>query len=146
MNTGVFCQAPCTIELLFTNNAVVNGAGDDLILFEQGDAESTDVTINGITVTIASFVTEDAIRDAQGTLLNIFGIDLDSFGIASGDSISSVLLDLNFDQSTADFPSSDPLGLFALNSVTVSEPSTFALMFIGLVGIWVAARRRQSKT
>lgn len=126
VNTGAFCQAPCTIELLFTDNAVVNGAGADLILFEQGAAESTDVTINGTTLTFASFVTEDAIRDAQDGLISIFGIELDSFGVASGDTIISVLLDLNFDQDSSNpaFPSSDPVGLFALHSVTISiDPS-----------------------
>ena len=120
LNTGAFCQEPCTIELLFTDNAVVNGAGDDLILFEQGGAESTDVTITGMTFEIASFVTEDAIRDAQGRLINIYGIDLDDFGVAPGNTIISVLLDLNHDQSMMEFPSSDPLGLFALNSIPIN--------------------------
>ena len=106
LNSGVFCQEePCTIELLFTDNTVVNRVGTDLILFEQGTAESTFVTIGGTTVLISSSVTEFEFEDNTERLINIFNIDLDDFGIVSGGLISSAtpflvacILLLYFDQ------------------------------------------------
>ncbi len=93
LNSGVFCNAPCTIELLFTDNTVVNRVGTDLILFEQGGAESTFVTIGETERLISSFVTAAGVADLTGALINMFSIDLDDFGIASGGLISSVILD-----------------------------------------------------
>ncbi len=84
LNSGVFCDESCTIELLFTDNTVVNRVGTDLILFEQGAPESTIVTIDETTVLISFFSTQSGLVDLSGALINIFEIDLDDFGIASG--------------------------------------------------------------
>ena len=141
LNSGVFCDAPCTIELLFTDNTVVNRVGTDLILFEQGTAESTFVTIGEIELLISSFVTQAGLVDNSGALINIFKIDLDDFGIASGGLISSVILDLNSAGRSGPFPSSDPLVLAAI----VPEPSTLALFATGLALLaFIGWRRRRA--
>jgi hypothetical protein len=130
LNSGVFCQEACTIQLLFIDNTVVNRVGTDVILFEQGGAESTFVTIGGTTLLISSSVTQAGLVDLSGALINIFDIELDDFGIASGGLISSVIIDLNFEGGVGSFLSSDPLTLAALNSIP--EPSTLALFATGL--------------
>ena len=141
LDSGVFCLNACTIELIFTDNAAVNGAGDDLILFEQGEAETTNITIGGIELVLSDFTTQAAIVDAQGTLINIYAIELDDFGIVSGGMIDTVLLDLNFPLGDVNFPTSDPTALFALNSADVPEPGMFMLFLMGLIGIGYARRR-----
>ncbi len=141
LNSGVFCDLPCTIELLFTDNTVVNRVGTDLILFEQGNAESTLVTIDGTERLISSSPNLDGLEDLSGALINISEIELDDFGIASGGLISSVIIDLNFAGGVGDFPSSDPLVLAALNSIP--EPSTLALFATGLALLAFLGWRRR---
>ncbi len=143
LNSGVLCDEPCTIEVLFTDNTVVNRVGTDLILFEQGGAESTFVTIGETERLISSFVTAAGVADLTGALINMFSIDLDDFGIASGGLISSVIIDLNFPDGAdpLSFPSSDPLALAALNSIPV--PSTLALFTTGLALLAVVGWRRR---
>ena len=142
IDSGVFCDdAPCTIELFFTDNAAVNGVGDDLILFEQGAPETTNVTIGSVERTLSVFTTQAAIVDAQGALINIYAIELDDFGIAAGGMIDTVLLDLNFPDGDPTFPGSDPTALFALNSVDAPEPGTFMLFLVGLISLAAAPSR-----
>jgi hypothetical protein len=143
LNSGVFCNAPCTIELLFTDNTVVNRVGTDLILFEQGNAESTLVTIDGTERLISSSPNLDGLEDLSGALINISEIELDDFGIASGGLISSVIIDLNFPigADPATFPSSDPLALGALHSIP--EPSTLTLFATGLALLAFLGWRRR---
>ncbi len=140
LNSGVFCDEPCTIELLFTDNTVVNRVGTDLILFEQGTAGSTDVTIGETTRTISSSPNPFDLEDLSETLINISEIELDDFGIVPGGLISSVILDLNFPMGAnpLTFPSSDPLVLAA-----IPEPSTLALFATGLALLAFLGWRRR---
>lgn len=142
INTGVFCNpAPCDIELLFTDNFVVNGLGDDLLIFEQGGLESLTVTINGISL---NFPRSDAtlnptIADELGGLLNIYAADLSSFGLADGAMVDSVTLNLIDEEF---FGSADPMLVVATNSARVPEPAVIALFAAGLFGIGLVRRRK----
>jgi hypothetical protein len=142
INTGLFCNpAPCNIELLFTDNFVVNGVGDDLIVLEQGNLESLSLTINGININFpeSDATTNPTIFDADGSLLNIYSADLTDFGLTPGDTINSMIINLI---PTQFFGTSDPMLVVAQNSVKVPEPSIIALLAAGLFGLSFVRRRR----
>jgi hypothetical protein len=144
INTGLFCNpAPCDIELLFTDNIMVNGLGDDLLLFEQGGVEGFSLTINGIMLAFpdSAATTDPTVVDADGALLNMFRADLSDFGVALNGTIDSLILNLT---PTAFFGTSDPMALVALNSESVPEPSIIALFAVGLFGLGFARRRTHS--
>ncbi len=124
------------LDLAFTDNFAVNGTGTDIVLFELGNVEdSWNVTINGITLLIASF---DTGFDAGGFNLDAGLVDLTDFGIASGASISSLRLSFNPMGTVA---STSLVG--ALNSINaIPEPATWAMMIGGFGMLGAAARRR----
>ncbi len=74
-----------TIEVLFTDNTLVNGTGFDLFLFETGNPEapSVSVTTNG-QVLQAQFIERDVTRVLTPEAINIWGIDFDDFGLPQG--------------------------------------------------------------
>lgn len=71
------------LDLGFTDNVAVNGAGNDIVLFELGVPDRWLVTINGISNQCQSAGTGFS---AGGFQLTACGLDLSAFGIASGGS------------------------------------------------------------
>ena len=133
----------------FTDNAVQNGPGPDLIIFEVSGprspgtpdpAEHFEVSIfNGTSFT--PFVGFDPVATGFGTpdpTLDIFAvqIELSSFGVTSGALVDRVRLHV-FDNNQGS-KGADIAALGALNSIP--EPSTGLLLATGLLGL--AMRRR----
>lgn len=154
-----------SVTLGFTDNTVVNGAGDDLALFEVGhfafeySQDSFDtfkVTINGVTrnyfvAETTTIVTLANNSDAQYNV-NMTTIDLSSFGLAAGATISQVQVGLDFvttNQNPA--PPSTPQFMMAaaINSgpvAAVPEPASWMSLFAGLGVVGAVARRRRAGT
>ena len=141
------------VEVQFTDNAVQNGAGVDLIIFEVSGpqspgtpdpAEHFEVSIfNG--TAFSAFVGFDPVATGFGTpdpTLDIFAvqIDLSSFGIAPGASVDRVRLHL-FDNGLGS-KGGDIAALGALNSVP--DPST-ALLVSSFILV-LAGRRGRSRS
>ncbi len=139
------------VVLAFTDNAIVNGAGDDLALFEVGHEayeysqegfDSFNVTINGITRTYFTTETTTIVNDHN---VNMTTLDLSFFGIAANALVSQV--DIGMDYDTRD--SRPQLQLVAaIHSVSVTavpEPASYILLLAGLAGIGAVARRRASR-
>ena len=129
------------MDLGFTDNVVVNGAGNDLVLFELGVPDSFTVTINGVTHT---YPTSGTGFNAGGFSLNAVALDLDAFGLGAGATINSLRLAFVASGTVA---STSLVG--ALNSRGfggVPEPATWAMMItgFGLVGGVLRSRRRSS--
>lgn len=150
INTGVDCepaQPACTIDLLFTDNNVVNGPGNDLLLFEQGFPEPLNVIINGQTQNLlvansSSSATEN-IFDANGDPLAMYFMNLDDFGVPLGEMINLVTLELIF-TSPEEFFSADPMLLVALNSSAVPVPAAVWLFGTALIGLVGFSKRKEA--
>jgi hypothetical protein len=131
------------IEVLFTDNAIVNQSGTDLVIFERSGAlgagipdprERFGVSIfNGFSFSpFVNFDPVDTGFSASGGTLNLFVVEIDlaAFGIPAGASTDRLRIHL-FDN-LAGTRSADPTALGALHSAPVPEPATGALLAIGL--------------
>jgi len=142
-----FCN--CTtayVELGFTDNVVVNGPGNDLRLFEIGtpDDFGISLTIAGATQTVNSAAT--GFNQGGGFGINVANVDLSAFGIAAGDSISSIVVRLGFPFAGTSL--SPTLGaVVALNSAptAVPEPGTISLLGFGLAAVARRLRKRNNR-
>ena len=136
------------LEVLFSDNSILNGAGTDLVIFEVSGPQATGTAdarerfavsvFDG--ASFSPFVSVDPVATGFHTpdpTLDIFAvqIDLSAFGVASGAAVGRVRLHL-FDNGLGS-KGADIVALGALNSApAVPEPSVAVLLLVG-----VAARR-----
>jgi hypothetical protein len=148
-NTGAFpTGALASFQLAFTDNTVVNGVDEDLVLFELGPAPSGGGPINSASVSIeTSTGIETRSYDFLATTttdLNAAAIDLSDFGIGVGESVSSVLVitgELNSDLAPATLTLVGALN----NGVTpIPVPAAVWMFGTGLIGLVGVARRRNA--
>jgi hypothetical protein len=133
------------LEVVFADNAILNGPGTDLVIFElsgalgAGTADHTerfDVTVfDGSS--FPAFVSFDPVDtgypDPNGGL-NIFTVEIDvsDFGVAAGATTQRVRIRL---VDNLVHRSADPTALGALSSVSVPEPPPVLLLVLGLLGL-----------
>jgi len=131
------------IQLGFTDNYLVNGAGFDLALFEYGTASTFAVTIGGITHNYLTSGTGFTTSIGGPTLqVNVAQINLDDFGAASGAQFSSILIGMGI------LPNLPTLGVVgALNSTPVQTQavpdagSTLSMLGAALAGLGLLKRK-----
>ena len=143
LGTYAFSLTPnASVQLGFTDNVLVNGAGEDLALFELGipDAFKVSVNIGGITNIYQSTSTPFS---ASGFTVNVATVDLDDFGIAAGSSLDSIIVGLDTISSGGIVPSLSLVG--ALNSAkSVPEPSTIlGSLAVGAIGAVLRRKQKQ---
>lgn len=132
-----------SVTLSFNDNDLFNGSGDDLVLFELGNAsqgfnDSIDVTINSIKNTYTFSYTGDTVGiwDIAAAAIN-----LDDFGVNGTTNISSILIGMAVVHPTAGtVPSLSLVG--ALNTTPVPVPAAVWLFGSGLIGMVGLARRK----
>lgn len=134
LTTGAFCfGSDCEIDILFTDNFVVNGTGEDLAVYASGTVEPFSLEIGGVRLDYSAV---DLGFSAGGfSILGAF-IDLDDFGIAAGALVSLVTA---FPAPTGGDPE-DFVAFAAINSQAVPVPAA-ALLFAP-VALLSAARRK----
>ena len=142
------------LQVGFTDNVIINGAGDDLVIFELGvpDVVELSLTLGGTQV---SKLLTDTGLNAGGFNLDAAAWDLGAdFGLAPGATVSSLVLEIDTVTGGSTVPSVTAIG--ALNSVVpggggpgggggaaVPEPSTYAMMILGLAGLGYYKRRNK---
>jgi len=136
-NVGTYAlsqDAGAYVELGFTDNALVNGPGPDLALFELGSPPDTfqiALSIGGQTINYTSAATGFlSILDAQHIYpINLAEVDLSDFGVAAGASLDKVVIGLSFQtQANATVSTVPSLSLVgALNTV----PDSGSMLSLG---------------
>lgn len=148
------------MTLGFTDNAAINGSGDDLVLFFLFDQSMFDnnntVTINGMTQSLSysdvydglgNQVTVDNVNwDGQvfnNVLLTAATLDLSDFGLATDELISSLFISLNGND--PETPGALSM-VAALNSAPapapVPLPAALILFLSGLAGLSLFSRHK----
>jgi len=147
-NTGD--SNPTLLEIRFTDNAIQNGPGVDLVIFERSGSkplgspdprEIFDISVyNG-----ASFQPYLTVTPISTGFTDTFAVqvDLGSFGVAPGvivDRIRVAVYNVNLGSKSADLTA-----VGALHSVAaIPEPSTLMLTLLGLLGVQVLRGRATS--
>jgi len=121
-----------TLTLGFASNTLVNGALNDLVLFDIGSPDAFTVTINNQTMT--ALTADTGLKTSANAQLNAAVIDLSSFGVADGAAVSSI--DIGLTRGGASFALAGTIS-------SVPVPAAVWLFGSGLLGLAGVARRKR---
>ncbi|MEK8053067.1 PEP-CTERM sorting domain-containing protein [Ideonella sp. DXS22W] len=137
-----------SVVLGFSAFHVLNGAGDDLALFEVGHEayeysqegfDSLWVTINGQRRLYFTTETTTIVDDHN---VNMTRLDLSHFGVAVGATVDRIEIGLDYD-TRGSLPQLQLVAAIHSVAAPVPEPGALVLMLAGLTGVGGAAWRRR---
>lgn len=138
------------VELGFADNRIVNGAGNDIALFEQGHEayeysqegfDSFEITINGITRLYFTTETTTIVDDHN---VNMTMLDLSFFGIADGATIDRLRIGMDY-ETRGSYPQLMLVAGIHSVAAPVPEPATAASALLGLAALALWRRRGQAR-
>lgn len=138
------------VELGFTDNRVVNGAGNDIALFEQGHEayeysqegfDSFEITINGITRLYFTTETTTIVDDHN---VNMTMLDLSFFGMADGATIDRLRIGMDY-ETRGSYPQLMLVAGIHSVAAPVPEPATAASALLGLAALALWRRRAPAR-
>ncbi len=133
-------DAGAYVDLEFTDNDIVNGAGFDLALYDLGVPATFGVTINGITNSYLSSVLPGFF--AGGYAVTASYINLDDFGIAANGLVNDIRVLMDSEAFGNPLPSLALAAAINSQPGVVPEPATMALLGMGF-GLGGLMRRRK---
>lgn len=133
-------QVPQDILASFFSQPLVNGAGNDLLIFEtfnQSDSPAVRITIGGADL----LGTALSIVEVNGKRYTVWGYDFSLLGFVAGALIGSPI----FITTAANDGSADIAGIVGLNfGAVVPVPAALPLFLSGLAAIGWARRRKKA--
>jgi len=134
-SSGAYIQAG------FTDNYLVNGAGNDLALFEFGvpDTFAVSLTVGGVTHTYLSADTGFSSTIGGSSFeVNVAEINLDDFGVGAGAELSSIVIGMDIQGGGGTVPSLGVIGALNSADLTAAVPdagSTISLLGMAFLGL-----------
>lgn len=131
-------QVPQDILATFFTNPLINGAGNDLLIFEtfnQSDSPAVRVTIGGADLLGVAL----SVVEVNGRRYTVWGYDFSLAGFVAGAIIGSPI----FVTTAANDGSADIAGIVGLNFGVVPIPAALPLFFSGVAALGFMRRRKK---
>ncbi len=135
VETFVSGDGAATLALTFAAGDLVDGVGNDLVLFEIGTAETLNFSVNGTGFSLDPLDTTESITllppIGEDRTLNALAVDLSGIDLSAG-----ALILLNMSDQGADFALAGAL-------TPIPVPAAVWMFGTGLIGLVGIARRRR---
>ncbi|WP_309399999.1 PEP-CTERM sorting domain-containing protein [Cerasicoccus maritimus] len=135
LTTGVEFVGAETVQIDFIDNTIKNIAGNDLVIFEYGaNPETISLTVGSMESMSIVYASVFSFQEG-GTNINEIRVDLNDFGIAMGNSVSSIFIKVGDSAHKPEISG-------AASLEPIPEPGQYALIFgLAILGYLLLRRK-----